>query len=189
MATDRAFLLTPGAGTDASHASLVRIAEALAPTVVERMDFSYRRAGRKGPPDRAPKLLADVREGAAELAERTGLDPARLVLGGRSMGGRMCSMAIAEGLPALGLVVIAYPLHPPKSPEKLRVEHLPDVDVPTLAISGTRDPFGTPEELEHHLGSIAGPLTLHLLDGRRHDLRGADDEIAELVADWVGSLR
>lgn len=181
-------LLTHGAGTDASHPSLVRIEEELAPIDVERMDFPYRKAGRTGPPDRAPKLVAAVREGAAELAERTGLASDRLVLGGRSMGGRMCSMAIAEGLPALGLVVIAYPLHPPGKPEKLRIEHLPAVGVPTLAISGTRDPFGTPEELEHHLSAIAGPLTLHLLDGKRHDLKGADDEIARLIADWVASL-
>jgi predicted alpha/beta-hydrolase family hydrolase len=188
MSADRAVLLTPGAGTDAAHASLVRIEGELAPIEVERMDFPYRREGRKGPPDRAPKLIAAVREGAAELAERSGLAPDRLVLGGRSMGGRMCSMAIAEGLPALGLVVIAYPLHPPKRPERLRIEHLPEVDVPTLAISGTKDPFGTPDELEHHLSAIAGPLTMHLLDGKRHDLRGADDEIARLVADWVASL-
>ena len=188
MTVDRAVLLTPGAGTDASHASLLRIEAELAPIPVDRMDFPYRRAGRKGPPDRAPKLIAAVRDGAAELADRTGLAPDRLVLGGRSMGGRMCSMAIAEGLAALGLVVIAYPLHPPKQPEKLRVEHLPDVRVPTLAISGSKDPFGTPAELERHLSTISGPLTLHVLDGKRHDLKGADDEIAGLIADWVTSL-
>ncbi len=188
MGVDRAVLLTPGAGTDASHTSLLRIEAELVPIPAERMDFPYRREGRRGPPDRAPKLVAAVREGAARLADRTGLAPDRLVLGGRSMGGRMCSMAIAEGLPALGLVVIAYPLHPPKRPEKLRIEHLPDVHVPTLAISGTKDPFGTPDELEHHLSTIGGPLTLHLLEGKRHDLRGADDEIARLVADWVRSL-
>ncbi|MEM9605824.1 MAG: alpha/beta family hydrolase [Actinomycetota bacterium] len=184
---DRAMLLFPGAGTGADHPSLRAIEAALGEITTERVDFPYRREGRKAP-DRAPKLIAAVVEAAGDLAERTGLAPDQLVLGGRSMGGRMCSMAIAEELPAKGLVVIAYPLHPPGKPEKLRIEHLPQIEVPVLAISGTKDPFGTPEELAHHLAAIPGPLTTHLLEGKRHDLKGADDEIAELVAGWVRSL-
>ena len=188
MPTDRAVLLTPGAGTGADHASLVAIEEELAPIPVERMDFPYRREGRKAP-DRAPKLIAAVNEGAAGLAAAHDLPSDALVLGGRSMGGRMCSMAIAEGLPALGLVCIAYPLHPPGKPDKLRIEHLPALDLPCLFVSGTKDPFGTPDELEHHLSVIPGDVTVHLLDGKRHDLKGADLEIATLVSDWVRGLR
>lgn len=180
-------LLFPGAGTGADHPSLHAVEAALAPVHTERVDFPYRTQGRKAP-DRAPKLVAAVVEAAGAIVERTGLPPERIVLGGRSMGGRMCSMAIAEGLPALGLVVIAYPLHPPGKPEKLRIEHLPDVDVPVLAISGTKDPFGTPDELAEHLAAIPGPVTTHLLDGKRHDLEGADAEIAGLVAEWVSGL-
>jgi len=184
---DRAVLLTPGAGTDASHPSLLAIERVLAPVPVRRLDFPYRLAGRKAP-DRPPRLIAAVEEAAAELAAETGLDPARIVLGGRSMGGRMCSMAVAGGLPALGLVLVAYPLHPPGRPDRLRIEHLPDLAVPCLFVSGTRDPFASPEELTSHVAAIAGPVTLRFLEGKRHDLRGADGEIADLVAAWVREL-
>src|SRR3954465_10871744 len=103
---DRAPLLTPGAGAGRDQPALVAVEEALAPVPVERMDFPYRKAGRKAP-DKAPVLVNAVREGAAELAKRTGLKPDRLVLGGRSMGGRICSMAVSEGLPALGLALVS----------------------------------------------------------------------------------
>ena len=73
------------------------------------------------------------------------MPPDRIVLGGRSMGGRICSMAVADGLPAAGLVLISYPLHPPGRPERLRIEHLPALEVPCLFMSGTRDTFGTPD--------------------------------------------
>src|SRR3546814_12301829 len=114
----------PGAGTGADNPSLGAREAALAPLPVTRADFPYRREGRRAP-DRAPKLLAAVVDEAATLAERTGLEPERIVLGGRSMGGRMCSMAVADGLPAAGLVLIAYPLPPPGKPEKLRIAPLP----------------------------------------------------------------
>ena len=66
------------------------------------------------------------------------------MLGGRSFGGRMCSMAVAEGLPAAGLVLLSYPLHPPGRPDKLRVAHLPELRVPVLAVSGTPTPSAPP---------------------------------------------
>ena len=75
------------------------------------------------------------------------------------MGGRICSLAVADGLPAAGLVLISYPLHPPGRPERLRIEHLPALEVPCLFISGTRDSFGTPEELEQHTKVIPGDVT------------------------------
>src|SRR5205807_5719770 len=128
---DRALLLTPGASAGREQPALVAVEQALAPVPVERMDFPYRKAGRKSP-DKAPVLIEAVREGAAALAKRTRLTPDRLALGGRSMGGRMCSMAVADGLAALGLALISYPLHPPGKPEKSRTEHLPRLDVPCL---------------------------------------------------------
>ena len=182
-----AVLLFPGAGTGADHPSLVALEAALAPLPVVRADFPYRREGRRAP-DRAPKLVACVVEEAGLLAERAAVAPDRIVLGGRSMGGRMCSMAVADGLPAAGLVLIAYPLHPPGKPENLRIEHLHRIEVPCLFISGTRDPFGTPEELERHTAAIPADVQLHWIDGARHDLKRADDEIAEVVRAWVGAL-
>jgi uncharacterized protein len=182
-----ALLLTPGAGSDRDHPSLRAIEEAVAPLPVARVDFPYRREGRKAP-DRAPKLLATVVEEAGALAARAGVDPASVVLGGRSMGGRMCSMAVADGLPAAGLVLIAYPLHPPGRPDRLRTEHLPALDVPCLFVSGTRDPFGTPEELEAATAAVAGPVTHVWVDGGRHELKGADRAVADAVAAWVAAI-
>lgn len=184
---DRAVLLTPGAGASRDQPSLVAIEAALSPVPVERMDFPYRKAGRKSP-DRPPVLLAAVREGAAALAAATGLSPERLVLGGRSLGGRMCSMAVADGLPALGLVLVSYPLHPPGHPEKSRTEHLPQLPVPCLFVSGTRDAFGTVDELEAATALVAGPVTQVWLDGGDHGLRRRDGEVAATVRDWVLSL-
>lgn len=185
--TPGAVLLFPGAGSAADHPSLVAIEAVLAPMPVARADFPYRREGRRAP-DRAPKLLACVVEEAGRLAARARVDPARIVLGGRSMGGRMCSMAVADGLPAAGLVLISYPLHPPGKPERLRIEHLPALEVPCLFVSGTRDPFGAPVELERHTTAIPGPVTHAWIEGKGHDLKGQDEVIAATVADWVGSL-
>jgi predicted alpha/beta-hydrolase family hydrolase len=179
-----AALLFPGAGSAASHPSLVAIEQALAPLPVTRADFPYRREGRRAP-DRPPKLLACVAEEAGLLAERTGVPPARIALGGRSMGGRICSIAVADGLPAAALVLIAYPLHPPGKPDNLRIEHFPRLELPCLFISGTRDPFGSPEELEAHTAVIPGPVTHVWLDGARHELKGKDAELAAIVEDWL----
>ncbi|MGV3760314.1 MAG: alpha/beta family hydrolase, partial [Actinomycetota bacterium] len=114
--------------------------------------------------------------------------PRRLALGGRSVGGRMCSMAVAEGLPAAALVLISYPLHPPGKPDRLRVDHFPQLHLPCLFVSGTRDAFGSPPELEHHTAAIPGPVTHEWIDGKAHDLRGADDDVAARVAAWLRAL-
>lgn len=185
--TAAALLLTPGAGSGRDHPTLVAVEAAVAPRPVARVDFPYRRAGRKAP-DRAPKLIACIVDEARSLAERTGVDPGGIVLGGRSMGGRMCSMAVAEGLPSAGLVLLSYPLHPPGKPERLRTEHLPALALPCLFVGGTRDPFGTPEEMEAASALIPGPVTHVWLNGARHDPKGRDDEIAAAVATWCAAL-
>lgn len=186
MTTARAFLLAPGAGASRDHHTLVALEEALAPLPVSRMDFPYRKAGRKSP-DRAPVAVAAVVEEATQLAESAGIEPASIVLGGRSFGGRMCSMAVAEGLPAAGLVLLSYPLHPPGKPDKLRIEHFEALDLPCLFISGSKDPFGSPDELEARTAAIPGPVTHVWLPGG-HDPRNADGPIAEAVADWSATL-
>lgn len=180
-------VLTPGAGSDREHHTLLALEEALSPLPVARVDFPYRKEGRKAP-DRAPKLIASLVDDATAFCREAGVAPERLVLGGRSMGGRMCSMAVAEGLPAAGLVLISYPLHPPGKPDKLRTEHLPLIEVPCLFLSGDRDPFGTPEEMEAATATIPGPVTHHWIPGGRHDLARADDEICDVVSRWVAAL-
>jgi hypothetical protein len=181
-------LLTHGAGSDRNHPTLLALALALSPAPVDRIDFPYRAAGRKGPPDRAPKLVAAIEEAHGALIRREGVPPDSVLLGGRSMGGRMCSMAVADGLPASGLVLLSYPLHPVGKPEKLRVEHFPDVTVPTLFVSGDRDPMGPIDDLRAHAAAIRGPVTFHVLDGARHDPKNADPEIAEAVLAWIAGL-
>jgi predicted alpha/beta-hydrolase family hydrolase len=182
-----AVLLFPGAGSSRQSPALVAIERAVAPLPVVRADFPYRREGRKAP-DRAPKLIACVQEEAKALRDSAGVPAEAIVLGGRSMGGRMCSLAVAEGLPAAGLALIAYPLHPPGRPDKLRVDHFPDIDVPCLFVSGTSDPFGTRDELESYSGRIPGPVTHVWIDGGRHDLKGADARVGEIVANWLSEL-
>ncbi|WCO66419.1 dienelactone hydrolase [Iamia majanohamensis] len=182
-----ALLLTPGAGGSRESPALLAVEAAVAPLPVARVDFPYRREGRKAP-DRAPKLIACVVEEAGRLAADQGVDPGAIVLGGRSMGGRMCSMAVAEGLPAAGLVLLSYPLHPPGKPERLRTEHLPALDLPCLFVGGTRDPFGTPAELEEATALIPGPVTHVWLDGAGHDPKGREAEVAAAVADWLPTL-
>lgn len=180
-------LLFPGAGTDSEHPSLRAIEAAVRPRRCVRADFPYRLAGRRVP-DRAPVLVDAVVAAAHETARRSGI-----VLGGRSMGGRMCSLAVADGLVRVaggvrGLVLVAYPLHPPKRPDRLRVEHFPRLAVPCLFVSGTRDGFGSPEELEHWTSTIPGPVTHRWIPGAGHELKGADEVVAVVVAEWIRSL-
>jgi predicted alpha/beta-hydrolase family hydrolase len=177
-----AVLLAPGASATRDHASLLAIDAALAArgVEVERIDLPSSRPG--------PKVIQTIRDAAAELAQRAGVSPERVVLGGRSFGGRMCSVAVAEGVPALGLVLVSYPLHPPGRPDRLRVEHLPALHVPCLFVSGTRDPFGTPAELGAATAVVAGPVTHVWIEGGTHGLRGKDREVAAAVREWVTGL-
>jgi predicted alpha/beta-hydrolase family hydrolase len=116
------------------------------------------------------------------------VDPGRIALGGRSMGGRMCSMAVAEGQPAAGLVLVSYPLHPPGRPDRPRTEHFGDIRVPCLFVSGTRDAFAAPAELEEATGAIPGKVTHRWIEGGDHGLRRKDPEVAEIVRAWVTAL-
>jgi predicted alpha/beta-hydrolase family hydrolase len=172
---DRAVLLAHGAGADMHAVTLTAFADALAVAGVPslRFNFPYMQAGRRSP-DRPPVLLAAVRDAAKELARRTKLAPDRLVLGGRSMGGRMCSLAVGDAddpLPALGLVLLGYPLHPPGRADQLRIEHFPRLRVPCLFVSGTRDAFGTPAELEQHAKAIDGEVQWHWIDTADHGFK------------------
>ena len=180
-------LLYPGAGSDRGQSSLVAIEQRLgAAASVERLDFPYRTQGRRAP-DRAPKLMEAIRGDLVVVRRRRG----PLVMGGRSMGGRIASMVAADvdGLGPVarlaGLVLICYPLHPPGKPDRLRVEHLVDLTVPCLFISGTRDPIGSPAELSEWTATIPAPVEHVWIDGGRHDLEGADGAIAAATTEFV----
>lgn len=179
-------VLAPGAGGSADSPAFVEFANAVAAVVpaVVRVDFPYRIAGRRRP-DQPAVLEASVRDRASALAADTGVGTEELLLGGRSMGGRICSQVVAAGFPAAGLVLVSYPLHPPGRSEKLRTAHFPSLRVPCIFVSGTRDAFGSPDELEAASRAIPAPVSHVWLDGGDHGLRKHGQEVARAVVDWI----
>jgi predicted alpha/beta-hydrolase family hydrolase len=199
---DRAVLLAHGAGSDMHAATLERVADALAAAKIPslRFNYPYRDAGRKSP-DRAAVLDAATREAASELARVTKLSPERLVLGGRSMGGRYCSIVVGDDenpVPALGLLLLGYPLHAAGKPDQPRVEHFPRLRVPCLFVSGTRDSLASLDALSAAVKAIKGPVTTHWLESADHGYRPTKSsgrtvedvatEVADVSTAWVQSL-
>ena len=131
--------------------------------------------------------IETIRTATAALAHRLGVPTGRVAIGGRSMGGRMCSMAAAEGLEVAALVLVSYPLHPPGRPERLRTAHFPDLALPCLFVSGRRDAFATPAELARETEAIPGAVTLVFVDGD-HSLRKSESAVADIVAPWLADL-
>jgi predicted alpha/beta-hydrolase family hydrolase len=179
-------LLAPGASAGRDQPSLVAIDAAVTAQggVVVRMDFPRGPSGKPltGP---APRLVRAVVEQAESLAGDADLPADRIFLGGRSMGGRMASMAVAEGHPAAGLILLSYPLHPPGRPDKARTDHLSAIRVPSLWVSGTRDAFGTPDELTAAVRALAHPAVQVWVEGADHGMRGKDAVVAAAVAEWI----
>ena len=136
--SDAVFVCAHGAGGHMADGGMTRAAQTLraAGFTVVRFNFPYREKG-SGRPDPMPVLKAAVAEAAARA--RKELAPRKLILGGRSMGGRAASMLAADGFECDGLLLLAYPLHPAGQPEKLRDAHLPQIRVPVLCFNGTRD--------------------------------------------------
>ena len=199
---DRAVLLAHGAGSDMHGAALLAVADALAAAKIPslRFNYPYRSAGKKAP-DRPKVLDAATREAAAELAKRSKLPPARLVLGGRSMGGRYCSMVVGaadDPVPALGLLMLSYPLHAAGKPEQPRVEHFPRIRVPILFVSGTRDSLAGQDALAGASRAVRGPVTFHWIETADHGYRPlkasgrtTDEvllEVARASTGWVAAL-
>ena len=190
MTRVRALVLFPGSGSSADHPSLLAIERGVEPLPTFRCDFDYRKAG-KSFPDRTPVLLAAVRREVARVADVVGCSTREIVVGGRSMGGRMCSMVASDPVDPLtvaGVVCVSYPLHPPKKPDVLRTEHFPRLSVPTLFVSGTKDEFGTPSELESAFTLLPVPPTVAWMEGARHDLARRDTDVARVIAHWLANL-
>lgn len=158
------FIYAPGAGSNVDdpfgrYAS-VKLSERGIECV--RFHFPYQEVGRK-----SPDPASVLEETWTAVIERFSPSGGRLAVGGRSMGGRIASQAVAKGAPADAVVLFAYPLHPPGKPENRRDQHLPSLTVPVLFCSGTNDAFASPEELRE----IATPMSeasVHLLEGADH---------------------
>ncbi|BDH59009.1 alpha/beta fold hydrolase [Tsukamurella sp. PLM1] len=186
-------ILAHGAGGNRDQAMLRLLGEELAQRGVRtvRIDLPFRRNRPKGPP--SPSGQAADRAAFAETAHALELSNDGPVLwGGHSYGGRMASMAVAEG-PGPdaqgpdGLLLLSYPLHPPGRPEKARTAHLPDITIPTVLVHGRRDPFATPEELADAAALIAGPTTVVEV-AAAHDLAPSKSGAPAKAADAVIAL-
>jgi predicted alpha/beta-hydrolase family hydrolase len=153
---------------------------------VERIEFPGQAAGKRRT-DPPAVCIATVQQATAALAARLSVTVDRIAIGGRSFGGRMCSMAAAEGLDVAALTLVSYPLHPPGRPDSLRTGHFPDLHLPCLFVSGRRDAFASPDELEKETAAIPGDVTLSFVAGD-HSLRKSESEAADAVAAWLGNL-
>jgi predicted alpha/beta-hydrolase family hydrolase len=164
-------ILTHGAGGNAQMALLVVLAEAFADAgfTVLRCNLPFRQKRAFGPPQAGD--AGRDRDGLKNaVTAMKKIAPGRLFLGGQSYGGRQASMLLAEDAVADGLLLLSYPLHPPGKPEQLRTQHLPDLHVPTLFVEGTRDPFGTIQEIEAARKLIPAKTELVVVEGAGHDL-------------------
>ncbi len=184
-------MLAHGAGGNCDAPVLIAVAEALcgAGLSVLRIDLPFRQRRPRGPPSphAAAEERAGLRRAVAALRE---LARGRVFLGGHSYGGRQASLLAAEE-PALaaGLLLLSYPLHPPKKPEILRTKHFPQLRTPCIFVHGTRDPFGTIDEMQSAVALIAAPTKLIPIESAGHDLkRGAFDR-RPVVQSVLGAAR
>jgi predicted alpha/beta-hydrolase family hydrolase len=174
-APDAALVVAHGAGSGMDHPFLTGFTEAINRLGIAtlRFNFPYMDAGKRGV-DRPPVAVASWRAAFDAAKERADAD-VPVWVGGKSFGGRMASVAVAEGLPAAGLVFLGYPLHPPGKPERVRDEHLYGIQVPMLFLQGTKDPFATADVLEPVIVKLGARATLHPVEGGGHsfEVRGA----------------
>lgn len=190
-----ACVVAHGAGTGQHSPFLVRFAQAMAARGISTatFDFPYMAAKRKTP-DRAPVLEASWRAAIERARDEFGRLP--LFIGGKSMGGRIASHVAAQGCPGLaGLFFLGYPLHPPGNPQKRRDEHLPSVREPMLFVQGTRDEFGTAEEIAALVPTLHD-ATLYVVPDGDHSFKvrvrtagmpqeQVFEQIYEIVAGWM----
>jgi predicted alpha/beta-hydrolase family hydrolase len=178
-----AIVLTHGAGSNAHAPLLVRLADAFADSgyLVLRFDLPFRQQRPKGPP--FPAAAAGDRQGIERAVEAVrGLTRGRVFAGGHSYGGRQSTMAAAErtGM-ADGLLLLSYPLHPPRRPEQKRTAHFPQLQTPALFVHGTADPFGSIEELREAVALIPARTDLMAVEGAGHDLKRAGGFAGEIL--------
>jgi predicted alpha/beta-hydrolase family hydrolase len=184
-------ILAHGAGSNAQAPLLIALAEAFcaAGVTVLRVDLPYRQVRLHGPP--GPGGAARDREGLKNAVSAVRkIVPEGLFVGGHSYGGRQASMlCAAEPELVNGLLLLSYPLHPPRKPEQLRVQHLPSLRNPALFVHGTRDPFGSIEEIQAALKLIPGGTRLLMVEGAGHDLDFKKKARAALPGEVVSAFQ
>ncbi|MDP9167311.1 MAG: alpha/beta hydrolase [Actinomycetota bacterium] len=176
-------LLTHGAGGSRESPMLIRLCDQWAGRgwLAVRYDLPYRRRRPKGPP--SGSATAD-QEGIVEaVALARTLTEGPVLAGGHSYGGRMTSMAVADGLAVDVLTLFSYPLHPPGKPERARTEHLGRITVPTVFTHGTSDPFGTIDEIRAAAALVRAPTEVVEVTGARHDLGSKTMDVPTLAVD------
>jgi len=191
------FVCGHGAGGNLADRGVVKTAQVLREHAMHtvRFNFAYREKG-SSRPDPMPKLTACI--AAVVHRVRAELDPHRLIIGGRSMGGRAASVLASEGFACDGVLLLAYPLHPPGRPQQLRAAHLPGIRVPVLCINGTRDDFCTRALMEEVLKTVGPGWRMHWIEGADHSFhvlkssgRSDDDvmqEIGRTVGSWITTI-
>jgi len=192
------FVCAHGAGGNMTDKSMLTVARALGSRglSVVRFNFLYKEK-RSSRPDPMPKLKETTEAVVARV--RSELGPKTLIIGGRSMGGRAASMLAADGFECSGLLLLAYPLHPPGKPDQLRDAHLPSIRVPVLCVNGTRDPFCTVNLMKGVLERVTAPwqmLWLETADHSFHVLKSSGktdaqvmSEVADAAEKWVATVR
>jgi uncharacterized protein len=198
-------ILAHGAGAGQASDFMVRFASALAARGIDAITFNfvYTQEGRRAP-DRNDKLEACYRKVIEAFRDGALGDVGRkLVIGGKSMGGRIASQVAAGpagGAADLvaGLVFLGYPLHPPGRPAQLRTRHWPKIRAPMLFVQGTRDAFGTADELQRHFAALHAPVELYAVEGGDHSLKvlknagipqqAVYDAALDKIADWLRQL-
>ena len=188
------FAYAPGAGSNVHDPFGAHACSRLSEKGIAglRFQFPYAEAGRRRP-DRPPVLEATWRS----VIDTLPANDTRLVVGGRSMGGRIASQVVARGAKADALALFAYPLRPPYNRSLMRDEHMPSINVPTLFVSGTRDGFARPEDLEAAASKVPH-ASVHLLEGADHGfsvLKASErtrqqvwDEAIDATLDWLDTL-
>jgi predicted alpha/beta-hydrolase family hydrolase len=188
------FVCAHGAGGNLADRGVVKTTQVMRARGMHTVRFNFAYRERKiGRPDPMPQLIACV--DAVVRKVRDELHPDHVIIGGRSMGGRAASVLASQGYSCDGLLLLAYPLHPPGRPQQLRSAHLPAISIPVLCINGTRDEFCTPALMKDVLTTVGQNWQMHWVDGADHSFhvlkssgRSDDDvmrEIGGVVAAWL----
>ena len=198
---DITIILGHGAGAPQTSGFMVLFATELAKRGLDAVTFNFSyMERRRGAPDPGPKLEACYSAVITSVRSRAALAANKLIIGGKSMGGRIASQTAAHGAVEnlAGLVFLGYPLHPPGKPDQLRDKHLPEIKSPMLFVQGSKDTFGNPDELRPILARIKVPCELFVIEGGDHSFKvpkkagKTQDQVytetLDKISEWVSFL-